>query len=60
MRKSRINRIIVTLSCLLIVGSLLLFFAACGGNSTPASPGGGQNTPQGNPPGYSLIDAFSH
>jgi hypothetical protein len=55
MQKSSIKRIIATLSCILILGSML-FLAACGGSSKPASPGGGQNQS----PGYYLIGAFSH
>ena len=59
MRKSGIKRIVVTLSCMLIFGSMLLFLAACSGYSTPASPGD-PGTPQSAPPGYYLIGAFSH
>ncbi len=55
MRNSGIKRILVTLSCLLIFGGMLLFLAACGGGSTPGSPG-----PQSTPPGYNLIGVFSH
>lgn len=56
MRKSGIKRVLTTLSCILIFGSMLLFLAACGGSSTPASPGGGQHQK----PGYYLIGTFSH
>ncbi len=56
MRKSGIKRIVATLSCILIVGGML-FLAACGGSSSPNSPGG---SPQSTPPGYSLIGAFGH
>lgn len=56
MRKSGRKRIFATLSCILIFGSMLVFLAACGGSSTPASPGGGQKQQ----PGYYLIGAFHH
>ncbi|WP_201365694.1 hypothetical protein [Dictyobacter formicarum] len=56
MRKSDIKRVFTTLSCILILGSML-FLAACGGSSTPSSPGG---SPHQKPGGYYLIGAFSH
>jgi hypothetical protein len=56
MQKSSKKRVFAILSCMLILGSMLVFLAACGGSSTPASPGGGQNKQ----PGYYLPGAFHH
>lgn len=60
MRNHRTKRIVATLSCILLVGSLLLVLAACSGNSTPGSPASGPNSPQNTTPGYSLIGAVSY
>lgn len=62
MRKSSRKRVFATLFCILMLGSMLVFFAACGGSSTPASPStpSTPSTPGGQKPGYYLLGTFRH
>lgn len=57
MWKNSRKRVFAILFCFLILGSMLVFLTACGGSSTPASPGGGQSPTPG---GYYLIGVFNH